>query len=103
MKLKKIPLPQRNAAKTASHFRNFIFLLPCFFAAGCTHAPNQDILGSFFPAWMLCAGLGILVAVIARLILAKAGIDAFLPAKLPVYGGLALGATLAFWLLWFGN
>jgi len=52
---------------------------------------------------MLCASAGILVSVVIRLLLIKTGIDAFVPAKLPVYGGLAIALTFLLWLLWFGN
>ncbi len=81
-------------------------LLPgglCLFLAGCSHAPSQDILGSFFPAWMLCALGGLLFSVLVRLTLSRVGVNAFVPARLPVYGGLAIAATFFLWLLWFGN
>ncbi len=71
--------------------------------SGCNHAPSQDILGSFFPAWMLCALGGLLFSVLVRLTLAKIGVNAFVPARLPVYGGLAVATTFLLWLLWFGN
>ena len=31
--------------------------------AGCSSAPTMDLLGSYFPAWMLCAAAGIVAAV----------------------------------------
>jgi len=71
--------------------------------AGCHSAPSQDILGSYFPSWMLCAVIGILLTVIARMILVKTGIDEFIWAKLPVYFGLAISLTFSIWLIWFGN
>jgi hypothetical protein len=71
--------------------------------SGCSRAPTMDLLGSYFPAWMLCAGIGVLAAVIIWRILAMAGIDEHVVAPLLTYAGLALSATLLFWLLWFGH
>jgi YtcA family len=51
-------------------FWRFTIALP---VAACNYAPTMDLFGSYFPAWMLCAALGIVVAVIIRQILAVAG------------------------------
>ena len=71
--------------------------------AGCSHAPTMNLFGSYFPAWMLCAAVGIVAAVIIWRILTMAGINEYVVAPLLTYTGLALSATLLTWLLWFGN
>ena len=71
--------------------------------AACNYAPTMDLFGSYFPAWMLCAAVGIVVAVIIRQILAGAGINNYVVAPLLTYAGLAVSATLLAWLLWFGH
>jgi hypothetical protein len=71
--------------------------------AACSYAPTMDLLGSYFPAWMLCAVIGIVAAVIIRQILAVAGINDYVVAPLLTYAGLAVSATLLAWLLWFGH
>jgi YtcA family len=71
--------------------------------SGCSRAPTMDLLGSYFPGWMLCAAVGVLAAIIIWRILAMAGIDEHVVAPLLTYGGLALSATLLAWLLWFGH
>jgi hypothetical protein len=63
----------------------------------------MDLLGSYFPAWMLCAAIGVLAAVVVWRILTMAGIDEYVIAPLLTYAGLALSATLLLWLLWFGH
>jgi hypothetical protein len=63
----------------------------------------MDLLGSYFPAWMLCAAAGIVVAVIIRQILAVARINDYVVAPLLTYAGLAVTATLLAWLFWFGH
>lgn len=59
-----------------------------------------NILGFFFPSWMLCTIAGMILAVVAKQVLAVAGIDKSLPAPLLVY--LAFTATFTFlaWLIW---
>ena len=71
--------------------------------AACSYAPTMDLLGSYFPAWMLCAVIGIVAAVIIRQILAVAGINDYVVAPLLTYAALAVSATLLAWLLWFGH
>jgi hypothetical protein len=63
----------------------------------------MDLLGSYFPGWMLCAVLGVAAAVITRQILAVAGINEYVIAPLLTYAGLAVAATLLAWLFWFGH
>jgi hypothetical protein len=63
----------------------------------------MDLVGSYFPAWMLCAAVGVFATVVIWRILAVAGIDEYVVAPLLTYAGLALSATLLFWLLWFGH
>ena len=71
--------------------------------SGCSRAPTMDLLGSYFPGWMLCAVLGIFAAFIIRQILAATGINDYVVAPFLTYVGLALSATLLVWLLWFGH
>ena len=71
--------------------------------AACSYAPTMDLLGSYFPAWMLCAAVGIVGSVIIRQILAVAGINDYVIAPLLTYAALAVFATLLAWLLWFGH
>jgi hypothetical protein len=69
----------------------------------CNYAPTMDLFGSYFPAWMLGAALGIVTAVFIRQILAVAGINDYVVAPLLTYAALAVSATLLAWLLWFGH
>jgi hypothetical protein len=71
--------------------------------SGCNSSPTLDLFGSYFPAWMLCAAIGIVAAVIIRQVLGMAGINDYVVAPLLTYAGLAVSATLLAWLLWFGH
>jgi hypothetical protein len=62
-----------------------------------------DLLGSYFPAWMLCAVAGIIAAVTIRQILALAGIHEYVLVPMLTYTGFAVSAALLLWLFWFGH
>ncbi len=68
---------------------------------GCRGAPSINLLGSFFPAWMLCAGVGVAVSVALRQVFIKTEIDQHLPARMLVYVCLWGLITLLTLLLFF--
>jgi hypothetical protein len=63
--------------------------------------PQINVIGSFFPSWMLCAGIGIVVAVIARQVFLRVGVDSYVGPRALVYPSLALLVTLVLWVTWF--
>jgi FtsH-binding integral membrane protein len=68
--------------------------------AACSASPSRNILGSYFPTWMICALLGLVGVVILRVVFGKTGIDAALPVPVIVYLCAWLAVTLAIWLIW---
>lgn len=66
----------------------------------CSASPSRNILGSYFPTWMVCALLGIVFVVVIRGVLVKTGVDASLPVPVIVYLCMWTAATLAIWLVW---
>jgi FtsH-binding integral membrane protein len=68
----------------------------------CSASPSRNILGSYFPTWMICALFGLVGVVVLRAVLGKAGINATLPMPVVVYLCTWLTLTLAIWLLWLG-
>ena len=67
--------------------------------SGCNRAPSFDIVGSFFPAWLVCLLLGILVAIFARWLLLRMKVVLVLP--ILVYPSLAALFTFLLWLVFF--
>jgi YtcA-like protein len=63
--------------------------------------PQINIIGSFFPSWMLCAAIGILLTLVARRLLIRAGLDPFLGPRALVYPSLAILVTLVLWVALF--
>jgi hypothetical protein len=69
--------------------------------AGCSRAPSFNILGSFFPSWILCGVIGILLTVAARLFFVRIKLEEQLSPLILVYPCLAAFFTFSLWLLFF--
>lgn len=74
------------------------FVLACWSLTGCGRAPSFDILGSFFPAWLLCFLTAILLTVLSRELFRR-----YVEIAWPVVTYPSLTALFAFglWLMFF--
>ena len=79
-----------------------LLLAACMSLAGCAGSPIQNVFGSFFPSWMVCALAGLVFAAVMHRVFGAVGIDKALPAPLLVYLSLAVAFTFATWLIWLG-
>jgi hypothetical protein len=77
----------------------FGLLLAVMLLTGCSRAPSFDILGSFFPAWLVCLAAGLLFTVAARWMLLRVRVVLALP--ILAYPSLTALFTLALWLALF--
>lgn len=69
--------------------------------AGCSHAPEYTIFGSFFPVWIFCSVSGLLLAMGARAMIARTAIAEHLAAPVLSYLGMATFFTCVLWLLFY--
>jgi YtcA family len=65
---------------------------------GCGRAPAFDVLGSFFPAWLVCFAVAIPLAVLGRELL-QSRVEIVFPVL--VYPSLTAIFTFALWLALF--
>lgn len=63
--------------------------------------PQINVVGSFFPSWMLCVAIGIGVTMIARWLFLRIGVDPYLGPRALVYPSLAILVTLVLWVTFF--
>ena len=83
-----------------SRFARFLpLLLVAPLLAGCSRAPSVDVLGSFFPAWLVCFIVAIVLTALVRLELLRLRVKAALP--ILVYPSLAALFTFLLWLIFF--
>jgi hypothetical protein len=73
--------------------------------SGCADrgAPSFVLFGAYFPAWMLVAGVGVLVGIGTRLALLATGLAEILPLQLFVCVTTGLTVASFTWLLWFAS
>jgi hypothetical protein len=89
----------RVLARTAGAVASFASAL---LAAGCSRAPSFNILGSFFPAWIGCGVIGILLTVAVRLFFVHIKLeDKLLWPLILVYPCLTAFFTFTLWLVFF--
>lgn len=74
---------------------------PAFLLTGCARSPVFNVLGSYFPGWIACIVLGIVVAVIVRTLLHRRELERRIAALPLFYLSIALLVACAFWLIAF--
>jgi YtcA family len=67
---------------------------------GCAAAPSIAIAGAYFPAWLVCALIGVLGAIVARMALAAAALGQTLPLQLLVCLSVGVVCAAAAWAGW---
>ena len=74
-----------------------VLLLSC----GCGVAPSVNILGSFFPAWLLCIVIGVVLTILTRQLLVATGTAPHLGPAALIYPCLSALWIFATWLVVF--
>jgi hypothetical protein len=77
----------------------FGLLFAVMLSAGCSRAPSFDVLGSFFPAWLVCLGIGLLLTVAASWLLLRVRVALALP--ILTYPSLTALFAFGLWLSFF--
>jgi hypothetical protein len=71
------------------------------FANGCRHAPTLNILGSYFPSWLICLIAGICLATLSNWVLARYKLEKLIAWPVLTYPCLAALFSFTLWLLLF--
>lgn len=72
-------------------------LLAPLLLTGCSRAPSLDLWGSFFPAWLICFIVGVVLTAITQLLLRRFRLTLALPVL--TYASLVALYTFALWLM----
>lgn len=96
--LSKNRIAMRRTARLSLASGMLLLLLPL---AGCSHAPNFNILGSYFPAWLLCIIVGTIATSILYWWLQRKRWDRYLTPSIVIYPCLAVLLACTLWLLLF--
>lgn len=80
-------------------FVRYAFAFAPLLLVGCGRAPAVDILGSFFPAWLICLVVAVLFSAIARFVLLRFNMNVALPVIF--YPSFTAFFTFTLWLIFF--
>jgi hypothetical protein len=69
--------------------------------AGCGRAPSIDVIGSFFPVWMLCLALGVALAFVARYYLVRYQLESEVGPLALFYPSIVILSSCLLWLVFF--
>ena len=72
--------------------------VPC---SACTGAPAVDVLGSFFPAWMVCIIVAVVLAFVVRYFLLKYQLESEVGHLAVFYPCVVVLFACGLWLLFF--
>jgi YtcA family len=78
----------------------YLFSL-CLLCSGCDHAPSIDIIGSFFPVWMLCLSIAVALAFVVRYFLVRFKLDSEVGPVALFYPSVVVLLTSLLWLIFF--
>jgi YtcA family len=73
----------------------------CLAQAGCVRAPSVDIIGSFFPAWMVCVTASVVGAFLVRSVLVRAKLEEEVGPLALFYPSLVVLLACGLWLLFY--
>lgn len=81
-----------------------VYLAVVLTTGGCAPlgSPSLVLFGAYFPAWMLCALIGIGATLAVRAVFIMTGLDALLSFRLFSYASIALIVAAMTWLFCFG-
>jgi YtcA family len=69
-------------------------------STGCSGAPSVTIAGAYFPAWLLCALVAMVAAVLIRVLMVATGLSNYIPYQLAVCCSAGAIVALILWHLW---
>lgn len=88
-------------SKTEELMRALPVLASCAVLSGCDRAPSFSILGSFFPAWLICMIAGVILAGIGNWALTRYKLEKLIAWPVLVYPCLAAFFAFTLWLVLF--
>jgi hypothetical protein len=87
------------SSNTRRHISLWKFVFATFLLTSCGRAPSFDVLGSFFPAWLVCLTLSVPLTAATRWLLSRLHIVIALPVL--SYPSLSVLFTFVLWFALF--
>jgi hypothetical protein len=68
---------------------------------GCARAPSIDVLGSFFPVWMVCVSAAVILSFLVRKLLVRSKLESRVGPLALFYPSLVILFSCLLWLISF--
>ncbi len=81
--------------------RTILLMAACLFCAGCGRAPAVDIIGSFFPAWIVCITIAVVLASVLRVLLLRWQFEQEVGPVALFYPSVVVLLSCMLWLIFF--
>ena len=81
--------------------RKFAVVPALLLCAGCTRAPSIDILGTFFPVWMICLTIAVCLSGGLRILLLRLKLESEVGPLALFYPCAVVLLTGVLWLIFF--
>ncbi|WP_094507710.1 YtcA family lipoprotein [Brucella thiophenivorans] len=65
--------------------------------------PSFSLLGAYFPSWMLCLFIAIVITILVRVIMIRIGLDDILPFRLTAYTAIVIAIACGLALFVYGR
>jgi hypothetical protein len=75
--------------------------VPIILLIGCSRNPNVEIVGSYFPGWMLALAFGVVLTLTTNSFLRQQGMDRTIGHPAIIYPGMVVLFTCLLWLCFF--
>jgi len=99
------PPPVRRTRSRSLAINTLLLLIGAliFVVRPVSHSPTIDILGSYFPAWMICIVSGLTLTLVSRWIVRAYHLEGYeSPAPL-IYSCLTIIYTFVTWIIFYQN
>ena len=81
--------------------RALLLMTACLSCAGCGRAPAFDIIGSFFPAWIVCVTIAVVLAFVLRALLLRWKFEQEVGPVALFYPSVVVLLSCTLWLIFF--
>ena len=89
------------SSKRRRLWTSFVISLLLSMIAGCSRSPTFNILGSYFPSWLVCLGIAIALTVLAHVYATRKKLTEQLWPLPIVYSALLCLFSCTLWLIFF--
>ena len=81
--------------------RAMLLTMACSLCAGCGRAPAVDVIGSFFPAWIVCVTIAVALASVLRVLLLRWQFEQEVGPVALFYPSVVVLLSCTLWLIFF--